>query len=109
VWINKTTFNNNPSETTPMTGHPDASGYKRNIWMRCLFMLLMGFAFQVCGTVLCVVTVVQFVMVLVNSVPNARLVSLGHGLGSYLRQIVNFLTFATEEIPFPFGDWPAEE
>jgi hypothetical protein len=27
-------------------------------------------------------------------------------MGRYLKQIVNFLTFSTEEIPFPFNDWP---
>jgi len=47
--------------------------------------------------------------VLVNSVPNVRLVSFGHSLGSYLRQIVAFLTFEAEAMPFPFSDWPVEE
>lgn len=87
----------------------DASGNKRNIWMRGLFMLLMAFAFHVCATVLCVVTVVQFVIVLLNGTPNAPLVSFGRGMGSYLRQIVDFLTFATEAMPFPFSEWPAGE
>lgn len=79
---------------------------KRNIWIRGLFMLLMAFAFQVSGTVICIVTVIQFVLVLLNDAPNERLVSFGRSLGRYLQQIVNFLTFATEEIPFPFSDWP---
>ena len=80
---------------------------KRNIWIRGLFMLLMGFAFQVSGTVLCIVTVIQFVMALLSDTPNARLVSFGRSLGHYLQQIANYLTFATEEMPFPFSDWPA--
>lgn len=92
-----------------MTEYSDASGNRRNLWIRGVFMLLMGFAFQVCGTVLCVVTFIQFVIVLLTSSPNVRLVSFGRGLGSYLRQVVSFLTFATDEIPFPFSDWPAEE
>lgn len=92
-----------------MSDISDASGNKRNIWIRGLFMLLMAFAFHVCITVLCVVTVIQFVIVLLNDAPNARLVSFGRSMGSYLRQVVNFLTFATEEIPFPFSEWPAGE
>ncbi len=80
---------------------------KRNIWIRGLFMLLMGLAFNVCGTVLCVVTLIQFVLALVSDAPNARLVAFGRSLGNYLRQIVNFLTFATEEMPVPFSEWPA--
>ena len=86
-----------------------SSGNRRNIWMRGLFMLLMGIAFQVCGTVLCVVTVIQFVIMLLNDTPNPRLASFGRSMGSYLRQIVSFLTFATEDMPFPFGEWPAGE
>ncbi|MFZ2541319.1 MAG: DUF4389 domain-containing protein [Gallionella sp.] len=81
---------------------------KRQIWMRGLFMLLMGFAFQVCGTVLCIVAVIQFVMKLLNNTPNVRLVLFGRSLGRYLQQTANFLTFATEEMPFPFSDWPSD-
>lgn len=92
-----------------MTEYSDVSGSKRNLWIRGLFMLLMGFAFQVCGTVLCIVTFIQFIIVLVTNTPNMRLVSFGRSLGGYLHQVVSFLTFATDEIPFPFSDWPDEE
>ena len=92
-----------------MNDTPDTPIGRRNIWMRGLFMLLMGFAFQVCGTVLCFVTVIQFVMTLLYDTPNARLVALGRGMGRYILQIVSFLTFASEEIPFPFSEWPAAE
>jgi hypothetical protein len=43
---------------------------------------------------------------LLNGTPNARLVSFGRSMGRYLRQVIDFLTFAAEEIPFPFNDWP---
>lgn len=39
--------------------------------------------------------------------PNARLVSFGRSLGRYLQQIAYFLTFASEDTPFPFSDWPS--
>jgi len=80
---------------------------KRSIWIRGLIMLLMGLAYQITGTVLFIVTVIQFVLTLTNDVPNARLLAFGRNLGRYLRQIVNFLTFVSEEIPFPFTDWPS--
>jgi len=92
-----------------MNDTSDLSSNKRNIWMRGLFMLLLGIAFQVCGTVLCVVTVIQFVIVLLSDAPNSRLAAFGRSLGNYLRQIVNFMTFATEEMPFPFSEWPDGE
>jgi hypothetical protein len=82
---------------------------KRNIWVRAIFMLLMALAFHVCATVLLFVTIMQFLMMLLNGAPNARLVSFGRSMGSYLRQIVDYLTFATEGMPFPFSEWPAGE
>ncbi len=77
------------------------------IWVRGLFMLLMGMLIQVAGTVLCVVAVIQFILVLVNKTPNPHLLAFGRSLGRYMQQIVYFLTFTTEEIPFPFSEWPS--
>ena len=89
-----------------MNENTDTPANKRNLWIRGLFMLLITLAYHVTGTVMFIVVVIQFVMMLLVDEPNARLVSFGRGLGRYLQQIVNFLTFATEEIPFPFSDWP---
>ena len=91
----------NDNSTTP----PD----QRNLWVRGLFMLLLALAYHVTGTVMFIVTVIQFVMKLLVDEPNARLISFGRSLGRYLQQIVNFMTFATEEMPFPFSEWPAGE
>ena len=82
---------------------------RRNIWIRAIFMLLMVLAFHVCTTVLFFVVIIQFLMMLLNDTPNVRLVSFGRSMGSYLRQVVDYLTFATEEMPFPFSEWPAGE
>jgi hypothetical protein len=90
-----------------MNDTPDTPINRRNIWIRALFMLLMALAYQVTGTVLCIVTVIHFLVMLMNDTPNARLVSFGRSMGRYLQQIVDFLSFATEEIPFPFNDWPS--
>lgn len=92
-----------------MNDVPAVSGDKRNIWIRALFMLLMAGVLHVSGTVLFVVTVIQFVIVLLNGTPNMRLVAFGRSMGIYFRQIVDFLTFVTEDIPFPFNEWPAGE
>lgn len=84
-------------------------GNKRNIWIRGLFMLLMAAAFHVCATVLGFIAIIQFVLVLLNDAPNMRLLAFGRSMGNYLRQTVNYLTFATEEMPFPFNEWPDSE
>ncbi|HXU92779.1 MAG TPA: DUF4389 domain-containing protein [Gallionella sp.] len=83
------------------------SGGKRNIWLRGLFMLLMLLVLHVGGTVLLIAAVIQFVIALLNGAPNERLIAFGRNLSSYFRQIILFLTFDSEEIPFPFSEWPA--
>ncbi|MDH4216641.1 MAG: DUF4389 domain-containing protein [Gallionella sp.] len=81
----------------------------RNIWMRGLFMLLMALACHVSVTVLFIISFIQFVIKLLNDAPNERLVSFGRSLARYIQQIVNFMTFASEEKPFPFNDWPTDD
>jgi Domain of unknown function (DUF4389) len=78
----------------------------RNIWTRGLFMLLLILACHISWTVAFIVTVIQFVMVLTGGKRNDRLAAFGGSLGRYLQQIVCFLTFASETMPFPFSDWP---
>jgi hypothetical protein len=91
---------------TPASSTPESSASPRNIWMRGLMMVLMALAFQLTGTLLGLLAVVQFVLTLVSEKPNERLCSFGQRLGYYLRQIAEFVSFATEEVPFPFADWP---
>lgn len=79
----------------------------RTLLMRALFMLLMMLAYQVSVTLLFIVAVIQFLIVLLNNAPNLRLMRFGRSVGAYLDQVVQFLTFATEEAPFPLSDWPA--
>jgi hypothetical protein len=90
---------------TPVSAPGDAAN-PRNIWMRALLMLMMALFFQIAGTLLCLLAVVQFVLSLVNDRPNDRLRALARGLGQYLGQIAQFVGYTTEELPFPFSDWP---
>ena len=88
--------------TDPLVTTPD----KRSIWLRGLLMILMAMAFHLATMLLGLLAVVQFVLSLVSDAPNLRLCAFGQGLGRYLRQIADFMSFATEEVPFPFSDWP---
>ena len=97
------------TEEVNTTKDTDASKNKRQIWVRGFFMLLMVLVFQVSATVMFAVSIIQFVIMLLNDTPNERLVTFGRSLGKYIQQTINYLTFATEEIPFPFSDWPSGE
>jgi hypothetical protein len=91
-----------------MTDLPATSHGKRNIWLRGLLIILMAIAFHISGMLLAVAALIQFVLALMSDGPNARLIAFGQSLGLYLSQIASFVTFATEEAPFPFSAWPSD-
>ncbi len=90
-----------------MTKNPDMPASKRPVWVRGIFMLLMAILFHVAEFVLWVVAAVQFILAVASGTPSDRLVAFGRSLARYLQQIAAFLAFASEEIPFPFSDWPS--
>ena len=81
----------------------------RSIWMRGLLMILMALAYQLASTLLFFVAIIQFILALVSERPNPRLSAFGRSLGRYQAQNANFVSFASEELPFPFADWPASD
>ncbi len=67
-----------------------------------LFLALWGIS----RVVVLAVVVLQFFWLLVGGKTNARLAVFGQSLATYTYQIVMYLTFSTEERPFPASDWP---
>ncbi len=50
----------------------------------------------------------QFFFVLISGRANENLLVFGNNLSTYFRQILQFQTFNSEFLPYPFGDWPDE-
>lgn len=92
-----------------MNEEPVGAGAPRNIWLRGLLMVLMGLAYQLAATLLFFLAFIQFVLVLLDSPPNVRLTAFGRNLGRYQGQIADFVSFADDQPPFPFTDWPAND
>lgn len=91
------------SETsTSITEHLTA----RPTWIRGLFILLFAIIYRVAGVVLAAVAIVQFGFVLFTGQRNERLLGVGESLGRFYYQVARYVTFNTEERPFPFSDWP---
>lgn len=90
-----------------MSGNPVTTAEKRSIWMRGLLMILMALAYQLAGTVLFFIAMIQFVLALISDGPNPRLATFGRSVGRFQSQIASFVSFASEDLPFPFADWPA--
>lgn len=76
-------------------------------WTRLLFMLLFAIFYSVAEIVLLAVIIFQFLYTLVTGKTNARALRFGAQLSTYAYQVFMYLTYNTEERPFPFTDWPA--
>lgn len=81
----------------------------RNIWTRGLYMLVLAIAFGVTEALLALVAIFQFLSALVTREISKPLQEFGANLAAYAYQIAQFVTFQTEEKPFPFADWPDVE
>lgn len=80
-----------------------------NTWIRGAYMLLFGLLLVAARLIISIVVVVQFLFVLFTGSDNDNLRNLGQGLGKWVYQTLMFLTFNSEEKPFPFDEWPAVE
>ncbi len=75
-------------------------------WLRGLFMLLFAVIYYIAVILLAAIVVFQFLNVLVTAKPMPRLVAFSESLGRFIYQIVRYLTFDTDDRPYPFADWP---
>lgn len=78
----------------------------KNVWLRGLFMLLFAVFYGVAEFVLLVVAVFQFGCTLFTGKPNGNATGFGNSIGQYIYQITQFVTFNTEQKPFPLSTWP---
>ena len=79
----------------------------RSTWLRLFFMIVLGLFYGVSRIVTVVVIVAQFCHVLFTGETNRALRDFGLSLATYTYQILCYLTFNTEQRPFPFdAEWP---
>ena len=80
----------------------------RATWTRLLFMLICYVLVSLAGLVGSVVVVLGFLMVLFTGEVNRELREVGQSLATYIYENIRYLTFNTDDRPFPFGnEWPA--
>lgn len=79
---------------------------RQAVFVRALFMILFIVIYYVAEWLVVAVAVFQFVVVLITGKQNGNLTAFGEGLSRFVYQIAKFLTFNTEDKPFPFSEWP---
>lgn len=75
-------------------------------WKRGLFMVVFSIISGVAKLIVTLVAIFQFVTLLFKGQINKAVIPLGQNLSTYLYQITLFLTFKTDEMPFPFLSFP---
>lgn len=83
---------------------PDPGGAD-GLFLRFIYMVLIALMLSLAQTVLTLVTLVQFVILLVNNrTPNARLAEFGTDLGIWIAKAARYQTAASEVKPWPWTE-----
>jgi len=77
-----------------------------NIWLRLVFMLVFFIGHRVSSFILMIIAAIQFILVLLKSQKNERLLEFSSSLNKYIYQSGTYLSFEHDLKPFPFDNWP---
>jgi len=78
----------------------------RDTWFRLGHMLVLALCLWLALGILWGTAIVQFLSMLLSGKPFASLAELGDVLGEYTRDVVRFLTYRSDEKPFPYTPLP---
>ena len=92
-----------------MEGQTKTNILNTETWIRLLYMIVFVLLSFVARIVVWVVAVLQFLLVLITGEGNPNLRDLGQGTSKWTYQAFLFLTFNSDDKPFPFADWPKIE
>ncbi len=80
-----------------------------SFWLRSLFMVLFFIVYRIVDILVLLVAISQWFYVLLSGDANDGLRKFAKGLSLYVAQIINYLSYNSEEKPYPFSDWPQDE
>ena len=89
-----------------MQAQSDRNTGVMNQGIRAVFMLAFWIASRVALAIVIALALFQLICTVITRSPNEKIIRFGRNLGAYLSQIVNFLTYNTDQKPWPFQDWP---
>lgn len=75
-------------------------------WLRGLFIVVFGIIFYALYLIIWLLVVFQFVVKVVTGNINTNLLGFSDGLTQYAYQVLRYMTFQSEERPWPFAPWP---
>lgn len=91
---------NQHTSTTSPTDQP------RSLLSRFLYMVLFMIVYSLSESIIFVLALVNLLFAVFRDGPHPGVTRFGRQVAEYVRQVVRFLSFDTEELPFPFTKWP---
>lgn len=82
---------------------------QQSTWMRGFYILIFAFIYSITKIVLAAVVLFQFLTTLFTGEKNERLLEFGNNLSTFIYQIVTYLTYNSDNKPFPFDEWPGNK
>lgn len=94
-----------------MTDSEEVKANVKNVdtWVRGLFILIYVVIAHVVFWIIWLVVIFQFLMKVITGHVNPNVRDFSGSLTRYAFQILSYVTFRSEEQPWPFGPWPQEE
>ncbi len=77
-----------------------------SLWLRLVYMILFLIVYSVSETIVVLTTVVAFIFCLVGKPVPPRILYVGRSFARFIEEVIVFLTFNSEQRPFPFSPWP---
>lgn len=81
----------------------------KDTWLRFVYLVVFGVAFYLSILLTFAVSVFQFLAKLFSGSSFAGLAEFGGNLATYQSQVTKFLTFSSDEKPFPFAAFPSQK
>lgn len=83
--------------------------YNKSNWVRLVFMLLFALLLHIAAAVMWVLCILQFSFSVLTGQDNENLRYLGDSVAKFVQQALRYLSYNSEQKPFPFADWPEPE
>ncbi|MFA5041123.1 MAG: DUF4389 domain-containing protein [Bdellovibrionales bacterium] len=81
----------------------------KDTWIRFLYLVVFGIAFYLSSLLIFAASIFQFLAKLFSGAAFSGLAEFGDNLAVYLTQVTRYLTFASDEKPFPFAPFPSKK
>jgi len=78
-------------------------------WFRLIFMAIYLIVLYVAQFIIWALTAIQFIFALLTGHPNQNLLNFTRGLNNFCYHILQYVTYNTNDKPFPFSNWTSQE